>query len=189
MKTRSATSIPRACGISVDAFTSLAGALSESGVRFVVIGVWGANYYAPSGSVMFTTLDRDLFLPADPDNLLVTWQACEAAGFSLFAGPEPLDTPHDIALARAVVERRALTRATDRQGTDVDLCLVMSGFEFENVWMERRLFDVEGTSIPVARLSHIIQSKALAGREKDLLFLAMHRDAISGLLPDDEDDA
>ena len=37
--------------------------LHERWVRFVVIGVAGANYYALGASTIFTTLDRDLFLP------------------------------------------------------------------------------------------------------------------------------
>ncbi len=70
----------------MDTFASLACALSVAEVRHLVIGVWGANYYAASGCEMFTTLDRDLFLPADPDNLLGAWRVCEANGFGLFAG-------------------------------------------------------------------------------------------------------
>ena len=171
----------------MDAFAALADALSAGGVRYVVIGVWGANYYAPSGAAMFTTLDRDLFLPPDPDNLLAAWMICEKRGFALFAGPEPLDLPHDAALARAVVERRALTRASDGRGTDVDFSLVMSGHEFEPVWSARRTFAVDGVAIPVARLAHIVASKAAAGREKDRLFLAMHHDALARLLPDDDE--
>ena len=170
----------------MESFIALAGALSAAEVRYVVIGVWGANYYAPSGTAMFLTLDRDLFLPVDPDNLLEAWRACEMIGFGLSAGTEPLDVPRDATLARAVVERRALTRASDGAGTDVDLSLVMSGFEFEEVWPARRMFAVEGVAIPVARLSHIVESKARAGREKDRLFLATHREALQHLLTDDE---
>jgi len=172
----------------VDAFASLAGALSAGGVRYVVIGVWGANYYAPAGAAMFTTLDRDLFLPPDPHNLLSAWRICEGEGFELLAGTDPLDSPRDALLARTIVARRALTRATDGRGTDVDLSLVMGGFEFEAVWSARRSFDVAGISIPVARLAHIVESKSATGREKDRLFLAMHRDALERLLPDDAGD-
>ena len=170
----------------MDPFTALAGALSAAGVRYLVIDVWGANYYAPSGHAMFMTLGRDLFLPADPDNLLEAWRVCETKGFRLFVGSEPLDTPRDGALARTVVGRRALTRASDGVATDVDLSLVMSGFEFEKVSSARRMFEVEGVAIPVARLSHIVESKARKGREKDRLFLATHREALQHLLPDDE---
>ena len=166
----------------MDRFTALAGALSACGVRYLVIGVWGANYYAPSGSAMFTTLDRDLFLPADTGNLLAAWNVCQDNGFELFAGMELLDEPRDAELARGVVERRALTRASDGIGTDVDLALVMSGFDFEAIWPERRIFEVDEIAIPVARLSHIVESKARTGREKDRLFLATHREVLDYIL-------
>ena len=39
-------------------------------MRFVVMGVSGANYYARSGGTLFKTRDPDLFLPPDPENLL-----------------------------------------------------------------------------------------------------------------------
>ena len=134
---------------------------------------------------MFATLDRDLFLPPDAENLLAAWRVCEEHGYRLFAGNEPLDVPRDGALAQAVVARRALTRASDGEGTDVDLSLTMSGFEFDAVLRARRTFEVDGVEIPVARLTHIIESKARTGREKDRLFLATHREALDRLLSDD----
>jgi hypothetical protein len=140
--------------------------------------VAGANYFAANAGTLFTTEDRDLFLPADPDNLLRAWQACDAAGLRLWSGNEPLDLPRDRSLADAVVGRRAQVRATDEQGLLIDLTLVMAGFGFEAVWNERRIFLVEGIEIPVARLSHIVRSKAAAGRDKDRLFLATHADAL-----------
>ncbi|MEQ1911563.1 MAG: hypothetical protein ABMA15_22290 [Vicinamibacterales bacterium] len=94
---------------------------------------------------------------------------------------EPLDRPRDRRLAERVVDRRALTRAT---APDVlfDLALVMAGFDFETVWEERRIFRLDDVDVPVARLLHIIQSKHAAGRDKDKLFLAIHREALEQLL-------
>ena len=109
------------------------------------------------------------------------WDACDAAGLALWSGDEPLDVPHDRLIADAVVARRALTRAT-RGELEVDLTLVMGGFAFEPVWNDRRIFVVDGVEIPVARLAHIVESKAAAGREKDRLFLATHADALRQLL-------
>jgi hypothetical protein len=166
----------------VDPFAALAAALVDRGVRFVVIGAWGANYYAQTGSVVFETRDRDLFLPPDPDNLLSTWSACEAAGLSLWSGSEPLDIPRDRWLAEQIAKRRLVIRATDGKGLDVDLTLVMAGFDFETVWRERRVFVDSGVDIPVARLRHIVESKAAAGRVKDRLFLATHAEALRDLL-------
>jgi hypothetical protein len=87
----------------VDPFLELARALIQAVVRFVVIGVWGANYYTTSASTMFRTEDRDLFLPLDPDNLIRCWAACEAVGLELWSEREPLDKPRDRWLAERVV--------------------------------------------------------------------------------------
>jgi hypothetical protein len=169
----------------MDSFLRLVGALAESPVKYVLIGVAGANYYAEAASTLFTTKDRDLFLPADAENLLEVWRACERAGLELWAGDEPLGEPVDRLLAERVVETRALTRATDGRALEVDLALVMAGFDFDEVWNERRLFAVEGVAIPVARLRHIIESKAKANRPKDRLFLETHAEALEKLIGGD----
>ena len=166
----------------MDPLLSLVTELHERSVRFVVIGVAGANYYALGPSTIFTTLDRDLFLPRDPENLVRAWQACEAVGLELRSGREPLDSPRDVVLAKRVVDRQVTTTATDQRGLEVDLTTSMTGFDFETVWNERRVFTVSGREIPVARLLHIITSKQAAGRDKDRLFLATHREALEHLL-------
>jgi hypothetical protein len=145
--------------------------LGSRDVRFVAIGVWGANFYARTPAGVLQTQDTDFFLPSEPRNLLKAWDACDAVGLSLWAGDEPLDSPRDLVLAGAICLRRALTRATDESDLLVDFTLVMAGFEFEQVWKERRSFRAEGIVVPVARLTHIVQSKAAAGRPKDRLFL------------------
>ncbi len=170
----------------MDSLARLAQALHANRVRFVVIGVWGVNYYARSGGTLFTTQDQDLFLPLDPENLLRAWQSCDGIGLSLWAGDERLDSPRDLQLAGAVVERGAGTTATDDEGLQIDLALVMAGFDFERVWSSRRTFLVDDVEIPVARLTDIVNSKAKAGREKDRLFLATHAEALRQLLRHEE---
>jgi hypothetical protein len=169
----------------MDPFVRLADLLSRAPVRFVVIGLSGVNLYARSASEVFTTQDRDLFLPPDPDNELTAWGVCESVGLDLFCGDEPLDRPRDRFVAERVIANRALVRATDGAGLDVDLTLVMAGFDFATVWKARRIFRVEGVEIPVARLAHVIESKRRAGRDKDRLFLATHAEAIRDLLRTD----
>jgi hypothetical protein len=165
----------------------VAEALNSRSVRYVLIGVYGANLYAPGGQSVFITDDADLFLPLDADNLVRAWNACDACGLDLWLGSEPLDGPRDRWLAERVVERGALTRATGADDLQIDLALAMTGFDFETVWNERRLFLVEGVELTVARLQHIIRSKHATGRDKDRLFLATHRDALEQLLKRDPD--
>lgn len=150
-------------------------------MRFVLIGIAGVNYYAETAGLVFTTQDRDLFLPADPDNELRAWRACRREGFELWSGNEPLGEPLDEILAKQVVSCRALVRAR-AEDLLIDLTLVMAGFEFEDVWRKRRAFKVQGVNVPVASLSDIVASKAAAGRPKDQLFLATHEDALRQLL-------
>jgi hypothetical protein len=159
--------------------------LARRNVRYALIGVWGVNMYANSPSLVFTTHDQDLFLPLDADNLLEAWRACEAIGLDLVCASEPLDIPRDHWLARRVVAREALTRATDRVDMHVDLTLVMAGFDFERVWRDRRVFVVDGVDVPVARLLHIIESKAAAGRLKDHAFFATHEHGLKEMLAPD----
>ena len=89
-----------------DAFQEFVGRLAARDVRFVLIGVAGANYFAPEAGAVFTTRDRDLFVPPDAANLMRAWDACDEAGFELWSGDEPLDTPHDRVVADAVVAQK-----------------------------------------------------------------------------------
>jgi hypothetical protein len=165
----------------VDPVVPLLRALNQRTVRYVVIGVSGANLWAHAGGVVFKTDDRDLFLPPNADNLVQAWAACDDAGLELWLTDEPLDRPRDRWLAERIVTRRALTRATGPNELQGDFTLVMKGFEFETVWNERHRFRVDGVEIPTARLLHIIQSKQAAGRQKDQLFLTTHKDALEQL--------
>jgi hypothetical protein len=170
-----------------DLFLRLVQALRQAGVRFVVIGVWGANCYAPTGSSLFTTFDRDLFLPLDAANLQTAWSTCEGSGMTLWSGNEALDQPRDLWLAERVVGKRALTQARlDREGLAVDLSLVMTGFTFEQAWAEHREFEADGVRIPVARLAHIVDSKRRTDRPKDRLFLATHAEALLRMMSGDQ---
>jgi hypothetical protein len=133
----------------LEPFLHLAGAFDQAKVRFVVIGVAGANQYARSAGSLFTTEDFDLFLPANPGNALLAWRACEDTGLALWCGAEPLDSPRDEFLAEQIVSRRALVRA---EGPDlrVDLTLVMAGFEFDEGPSAECVRRCRGPSGPVA---------------------------------------
>lgn len=165
----------------MDPYAAALSRLLQADIRFVIIGVAGANYYAAPGQTLFSTRDRDLFLPAEPENLLRCWQLLEEEGWELWAGNEPLDRPRDLWLAEQVVARKAAVKATRPEGLELDLTLVMAGFDFEEVWQSRRDFQNQEAEFPVASLLHIVESKRQAGRPKDLLFLSTHQDVLEEL--------
>ena len=158
------------------------------GVRYVLIGISGANMWAPDGQPRFVTSDFDFFLPPDANNLVNAWATCEGMGLNLWSGNEPLDQPHDRWLAERIIERRALTRVTGPNDLLLDLTLVMKGFDFETVWKDRREFVIDGVPVATAQLQHIIESKQAAGRPKDQLFLTTHLDALKQLLDKPDSD-
>jgi len=88
-----------------DPLAPLGRELRSRAVRYLLIGVAGANFYAPRPAPRFVTDDWDLFLPLDPDNLVQAWAACEGAGMELWLGNEPLDQPRDGWLAERIIER------------------------------------------------------------------------------------
>ena len=137
--------------------------------------------WAFHGGQIFTTKDRDLFLPPDPDNELLAWSVCEQMGFKLWISDEPLGEPKDRFLAERICERRIVVTGI-ASDLVVDLSLTMAGYQFEDAWKEHRVFRVEGVDVPVARLTHIVESKRIANRPKDRLFLETHAEALRQLL-------
>lgn len=170
----------------MDRFTEILGRLSSAGVRFLVIGVGGVNYYATRKHVLFNTEDCDLFLPPDPENLLASWSVLEPLGFEMTSHGEPLEIPLDLWLAERVVERQAVVRALGPEDLRLDLTMTMKGFRFEELWDARRTFAIEGYEIPVAPLSRIVESKRAAARDKDLLFFVTHEETLKELLGEDD---
>ena len=169
----------------MDAFARLVRSLERAGVRFVLIGLAGANYYARSGATLFVTKDRDLLLPLDPDNALAAWGVCEAMGSSSGAGGNHSIDPAT-AFSRNAWSRTApsFARATVRASTWISASSWPA-------WISKRSgrsagFFVGTVDIPVARLGHIIESKRRVGREKDRMFLATHAEAIRDLTDSDE---
>jgi hypothetical protein len=177
----------RARPVSADSpFLQFLRQLARNDVRYVMIGVAGANYYARSAAEVFSTKDRDLFLPTDPANLLNAWTTSRQCGYELWSGDEPLGETLDRWLAERVVAQLANTTAIHPAGIAIDFTLVMKGFDFETAWSGRKIFRVGNVDIPVARLSHIVESKAKANRPKDRLFLATWEEALRNLLKDEE---
>ena len=94
----------------------------------------------------------------------------------------PWTAPRDVTLAKRVVERQATTQATDDEGLQVDLTLVMTGFRFEEVWRARTTFVLVDVEVPVARLEHIVRSKARRGQGQGSSVPGDHEAALRELL-------
>jgi hypothetical protein len=134
----------------VESFAQVASLLERERVRFLLVRMGTGNLASPEGPVVRARY-HDLFLPPDPENALRAWRCCDEAGLELWAAGEPLGAPLDLWLAEHVVAGRVLVRATDRRGLLVDLRLLVDGFEFEDLWPERRHWVIDGVEVLVAQ--------------------------------------
>jgi hypothetical protein len=156
--------------------------LERGRVRYLLIGVGGADVHAEKLGERLLTKDLDLFLPRSAENLLACWEACERARYTLWSRGEPLDQPRDLWLARRVVSFAALTTAQPSDGVPADLTFVMGAFEFEDVWLRRTEGFPDGVGVDLARFADIVAAKRHAGRDKDLRFLQENADLVARIL-------
>lgn len=155
-------------------------ALRRAGVRYVIVGVFGINFYARDAGSVFTTADCDLLLPADAATLRKALVALRRRGFRFEAGGEPLPEADPVVL-KGIVRARANVIAR-KGGERMDLALGIAGCGFNALWRKRRRFKAEGVTLNVGPLADLVASKEKAGRPKDRVFLETYRAALEELL-------
>ena len=133
--------------------------LTRSGVDYIVIGVSGINYFAKDARQILSTADYDLFLKPTPENIRIAWKAFRKSGYSV-----------------AVREGRTMVAVGPYQLV-VEGLLVVSGYKFDElkrnaVWMRDRKLKFR---FLVGSLADLLESKRMANREKDRLFLARYK--------------
>lgn len=154
-----------------DPYRAVIQAFNRSGVRYVVVGMSGINYYARNPAETFATLDYDVFLEPTLGNVEKALRGLNRLGFTIATSGGVL-TAAD--LKRAVGDRRTLV-ATTPDGVAVELLLEISGYAFSDLARDAATFTVQGVPIRVGRLTKLLKSKQVAGRPKDRQFLQRYR--------------
>lgn len=140
---------------------------NRRGVRYLVVGMSGINYYATSPRETFATLDYDVFLEPSIQNVERAVQILRRLGFTVGTADRVLETKE---LATAVRQRRTLV-ATTPEGLMIELLLEVSGYPFSELAKDAATFTVRGVPVRVGRLAKLLRSKKLANRPKDRQFL------------------
>lgn len=153
--------------------------LEAAGVRYVIVGGFGAELHFLHEAGAITTQDMDLLLPLDARQVELALTALCAAGFLLSAGGEPV-IPDEV-IAQGIVRQRATVRAT-RGLEAIDVMTQAQELDFEALWAGHQPFVVRGVSVRVAPLHAILRAKHAVGRTKDRLFLEQFREVIAEAL-------
>ena len=161
-----------------DPYRTVIQTFNRRGIRYVVVGMAGINYYARQSSEMFATLDYDLFLEPTLKNIRQASEALKVLGFTVATSAGETEPGH---VAQIVRQRRTLT-ATTLAGVMVECLLEISGFPFSELARDAATFTVRGVPVKVGRLTKLLKSKQVAARPKDRAFLRRYR----ALLEDSE---
>jgi hypothetical protein len=154
-----------------DPYLAVLKRFNRRGVRYVVVGMSGINYYAMSPAETFGTLDYDVLLEGSFANVKKAVEELQKLGLTLSVagGIFKIDQLREIVLGM-----RPIT-ATTPEGLMVELLLKVSGYPFSELARDSATFTVEGIPVRVGRLKKLLQSKRLAGRPKDLQFLKRYQ--------------
>ena len=139
-------------------------ALSDAGVRYVLIGGMAAILHGDAG----VTLDIDIAPAFAPDNLVRLAAALQSLDARIRAEGSPGGLPFDCSAAFLQnLGSDGILNLTTRAG-DIDLPFTPTGTQgFEDLRREATALEVGGVSLLVASLGDVIRSKAAADREKD----------------------
>ena len=150
--------------------------LNTSGVRYVVVGLFGINFYSDSAVTSFATNDLDVFIDSSIDNVRKCCSCLKDRGMSLSfkADKENMKEYSDEDLL-AVVRGRKVIVASDPYGIVIEILLQISGFAFTEINNKAKIFNAENIPIKVGRLEDLLLSKRVAGRKKDKHFLKRYK--------------
>ena len=154
-----------------DPYRAALQALNRHGVRYLVVGMSGINYYAMHPAETFATMDYDVFLEPVIPNVERAVQSVQAIGFTVGTTRGMLKVGE---LAAAVRARKTLV-ATTPDGLTIDLLLRVCGYPFSALASDAVTFTVRGVPVRVGRLTKLLRSKKLAGRPKDQDFLRRYQ--------------
>lgn len=164
----------------MDPYVEVCRRLEDESVQYLIVGVFGINFYSQQAGQIITTADCDVLLPAEFATLEKALATLWHMGFTLEAGGEPLPEL-DPSTLKGILRARAVVCA-ERPDARIDVCTQIAGATFQTLWRSHREFVVEETPIRVGPLQGLVKSKRRADRPKDRLFLEQHKEIIDSLL-------
>lgn len=150
-----------------DPYAELIDRFNQSGVKYVVVGMSGINYYASEAKETFVTQDFDIFIKPTIGNVKKALAVFKKLDYSLAVNEDELTE----SLIKKVVAKKNTISATDPYGVMFELILAVSGYRFDQMESGATVFIVEKVPVKVAKLRKLLRSKKIAGREKDKFFL------------------
>lgn len=154
-----------------DPYSKVLERFNRAKVRYVVVGMSGINYYASSAKEIFVTHDYDVFVKPVIENVKKAVSTLKALSYTVIVDGKELES----SMIQRYIAARKTFLAVDPHGITIELILAVSGFVFNEMESDASIFELGKTPIRVAKLRKLLESKKIAGREKDKLFLKRYK--------------
>ena len=125
--------------------------------EFILVGA----YAMAAHGFPRATMDIDLWIKPDQNNAQKAYQA-----LAIFGAPLDQLTVQDLATAGVVFQIGVAPRR-------IDILTSITGVEFDEAQKSATLIEIDGASIFVLSVDHLIQNKQQTGRTKDLADVEM----------------
>ena len=144
---------------------------NQNAVEYVVVGMAGINYYASNPSMLFSTLDYDIFIEPTLGNTKNALEILIKLKFEI-STKEGLFKPTEL---KNVVRNQSTLMATTTEGIMIELILGISGYAFSEIATDTVIFNIGKVPVKVGKLTKLLNSKKIADRPKDRQFLKRYK--------------
>lgn len=135
------------------AFRDVISELFAARAEFLIVGA-----FAMSGHQFArATGDLDIFVRPEPANAERVWAALARFGAPL----------HDGQLTIEDLSKPGLVFWVGYDPERVDVMTAIDGVSFDEAWEAREYRDIDGMTVPILSLEHLIRNKRSTGRPKD----------------------
>jgi hypothetical protein len=104
------------------------------------------------------TGDLDIWVRPSPENAQRVWDALARFGAPL--------TAYKITLEE--LSKPGLVFQIGEDPHRIDVLTVIDGVSFEEAWETREYYPIDGVTVPVLSIPHLLRNKQAAGRPKDM---------------------
>ncbi|MFZ1675780.1 MAG: nucleotidyltransferase [Saprospiraceae bacterium] len=129
-------------------------ALNESDVKYILVGGYAVIIHGYNR----TTGDLDIWVERSAENYHKLILAFQKFGMPLF----------DMSLSNFLDNSELDVFTFGKPPVSIDLMLSVKGMNFENVYSNLEIREVEGLEVKVISLNELLKAKAASGRSRDI---------------------
>jgi predicted nucleotidyltransferase len=140
--------------------------MNEAGVDYMLVGGLAVNFYG----IPRMTYDVDLMIALNPENILKLVSRLSDWGYQPRVPVNPKDLADEKKRRIWIREKnmKAFSFYHEKEAIGEIDVLIDLPVPYEELRERAKVFDVEGTRVPVVSVQDLIDLKILAGRQQDL---------------------